>query len=194
MKNFSLALCLLLLTQFFLIINPAKAQGEEERFKFCSRFPQNSKCEGYTAPIPLEDRSGEEAECFLEDQESGDECKVQLESEILTLYIETGDNLDILDNEKSTKELAIPLTAIESFAYSEDDTISTGRVLTFGLIGLLSKKKISAFEFTLQPLKDDAEQKIPNQAFLVLDRDEGENLLEEIEEKTQLSAEILDSE
>lgn len=195
MKNFLLTFPLLLLTQFCLIANQVKAQADPdaeidpELFEFCSKSPQNSKCEGFTPPVSLEDRPGEDAQCFINDQEEGDSCKILLEEETLTFYIETGEDLEVLDDDKDTKEVAIPLTAIESFSYAEDSKVTTGRALTLGIFSLLNKKETSAFEFMLEPSEDET---IPNQAFFVIERDEGEEFLQEIEAKTQLSAEIIE--
>ena len=44
---------------------PTFADDSEDLFQLCSKFPFNSRCEGYDAPIPLDNRLGEEAKCLL---------------------------------------------------------------------------------------------------------------------------------
>ena len=182
-----LASTLLLLTS-----NAVLAQEGDELFDLCSKFPQNSKCQDYTAPVSLEDRPGEAAQCMLGDEEETESCKVDLIEETLTLYVETGEDVEVLDGDKDSKEVTIPLSAIKSFYYSEEEEIDTDKVLTFGVIGLIDKDEISTFDFLLKPQSQTESSTIPNQLLLVTGRDTGEEMLSEIEAKTQLTAETWD--
>ena len=182
----------LLPLQILSIASIATAEANE-LFDLCSRFPHNSKCEGYTAPVSLENRSGDNAECLLGNEEEAQTCKVDLQEETLTLYVETGEDLDILDGDKDTEPLAIPLSNIESFSYSEDSKVNTNKVLTFGVIGLLNKDELASLDFLLKPSEAENTENI-NQLLLVTERDAGIDLMEEIESKTKLTAEIIEEE
>ena len=40
-------------------------EAETDLFNLCSKFPQNSKCKNFDAPMALENRDGEKASCQL---------------------------------------------------------------------------------------------------------------------------------
>ena len=88
----------------------AQTEDSNELLKLCSKFPNNSKCEGIDAPIPLDERSGEEMGCdFIFDPQKldGGDCKVNADETGITIYQEVGDGLEVLDGEKTTVETKI---------------------------------------------------------------------------------------
>ncbi|MEL6578797.1 MAG: pentapeptide repeat-containing protein [Cyanobacteria bacterium J06621_12] len=85
---------------------------DAELYEFCARFPSNSKCEGIETPISLESRDGEEFSCSFEfdpgELDQADECKVSFREDGITVYQELGEKLDLIDDERATKEIEIP--------------------------------------------------------------------------------------
>lgn len=178
-----------------LFSNSSLVQGSEtDIYNLCSKFPLNSKCKGYEAPIPLKSRPGNKAQCLFSSQEKPEKCKVNITDELITFYLETGEGLAILDNDKDTKELIVPLTTIQSFSYSEKKKTDIGAVLAFGVWGLFAKKKTSTFNFRLKPEETNEETIIPKQAVFLVQRNLGREMRQNIEEKIGLAAEILDIE
>lgn len=90
------------------------AQEEIDLFTLCSKFPQNSKCKNFEAPISLSTRPGEEASCqlFLGDFQNNAACKIDLTDDTLSFYQEQGDKIEQLDDERPTIEYNIPLSQI----------------------------------------------------------------------------------
>ena len=192
---------------------PALADDQEDLFHLCSRFPLNSQCEGYEAPIPLDDRLGEEANCLLSGAEDAEDCKLLLGEDNLTVYVEFGEDLDVLGDEKDTTEVIIPLSSIQSFEYSEDSRVDVGAVVAFGLPGLFAKKNTATFnlrytpeavetdeivdtgeEIEPDPVEADAEETAiseqPSQQLLFeMGRGRGREMRQQLEEITGLTAE-----
>ena len=97
-----------------LLSSSSLATEEVDLFSLCSKFPQNSKCKNFEAPIPLKERVGEEASCqlFLGDFQKNAACKIDLENNTLTFYQEQGDKIERLDDKRMSVEYSIPLTRI----------------------------------------------------------------------------------
>ena len=89
-------------------------EPEIDLFTLCSKFPQNSKCKNFEAPIPLEERDGQEASCrfVLGDFQENAGCKIKLTEDTLTFYQEQGDKIEQIDNKRMTIEYNIPLEQI----------------------------------------------------------------------------------
>ena len=132
-------------TTCHLLSTPAWANESEALFELCSSFPLNSQCEGYEAPISLDNRPGGEARCQFSGAENAEDCRLSIGEEDLLVYIEFGEGLSILDGEKSTTEVIIPLSAIQGFAYAEDSRANVGAILALGLPGLLVRKRTATF-------------------------------------------------
>ncbi len=124
---------------------PVKAQGisEVELYSLCSRFPFNSRCEGYEAPVSLQQRKGSPAACILalEEADYSGDCKVSFTENILNIYLEEGDKLSILDNHRATKKVEFNLSDIEGLIYQDYEQNNVGQLigttLLFGVWGLL---------------------------------------------------------
>lgn len=135
-------------------IQPGLALSEDELYKFCSKYPNNTQCEGYDIPIPLSRRSGEEGACALNMQSVSlaDRCKVLVGEESLTVYIEQGEEIAPLDDQRGTEEFTLDLSNIDSLSYREDESVNQDRLVTntllFGFLGaaLTKPDKISQVE------------------------------------------------
>ncbi|NEQ97034.1 MAG: hypothetical protein F6K30_09960, partial [Cyanothece sp. SIO2G6] len=94
------------------------AQAEEmdlaERYRLCAAFPYNSACEGLEIPVPLDNQPGTLVGCgfTFDTHVSSRKCRVLLEAESLTLYVEVGDELELLDDERASAAIAIPFSHI----------------------------------------------------------------------------------
>lgn len=190
MKNHLLAIAILSSTQ--LIIPFAFVQAEEavDLYSLCSRFPHNSQCKNFQAPIALDRRSGKEAQCAIADSDKLAKCKIKLKETTLNLYVENGDKLPILDDHKNTQEIIVPLANLKSFTYSERKKVNVGKVLAFGVWGLLAKKKTATFNFNVNPSKATLENKKLKQFAFVMSRDIGREFRQNIEQKTNLVPEV----
>lgn len=90
----------------------------DELYKLCSSFPFNSRCEGFEAPIPLDDREGTQVNCGLDlsQVDASGNCRILLEDNTLVIYAEEGDPIEPLDNQKGSREIRIPFDRIFSTA------------------------------------------------------------------------------
>ncbi len=177
---------ILLCMQFAPVSEVVRAGGVDELQNLCSKFPLNSRCEGYKAPIPIDTRPGKKAKCLFSGDEKGRVCKVNLTEEQVKLYVETGKRLDILEGEKDTKEVVIPVKTIKSLSYSEKKKIDVGAVFAFGVWGLLAKKKRSTIGIRYQEGVEASEQ----QVVFVTGRKNGRKIRQQLEQQTNLIADI----
>jgi hypothetical protein len=121
-------------------------QIDDDLYELCSRFPLNSRCEGLDVPIALDRRSGDEGDCEFTSGETSlsGNCKVVFTDEMMTAYIEVGDHLDLLDDERSTQEVSVPLNRIATLVYREGTQVNAGRLalntLAFGVLGALTTR------------------------------------------------------
>ena len=92
-------------------------ETEIDLFTLCSKFPLNSRCEGYETPIPLKERTGELATCKFNRGKSQktERCKINLAESGLTIYQEEGKAIEQLDNQKISTESSIPLDKVFIF-------------------------------------------------------------------------------
>ena len=102
-----IALPILLCMQFVTVSEVVRAGENDDLQSFCSKFPLNSKCEGYeattTSTISLDNRSGQKAKCLFSGEEKGKKCKIDLTSDQVKVYFEIGKGLDVLDGDKKSK-------------------------------------------------------------------------------------------
>ncbi|MBD2459449.1 pentapeptide repeat-containing protein [Oscillatoria sp. FACHB-1407] len=98
--------------------SPALAQRPtnelRELYELCSRFPHNSRCEGVDIPVVLDQRSGVEVKCLFDlgyDDQSGN-CKIDITERGLTVYVERGEPIELLNNQRATTELQIPFDQV----------------------------------------------------------------------------------
>ncbi|MBW4605019.1 MAG: pentapeptide repeat-containing protein [Calothrix sp. FI2-JRJ7] len=119
---------------------PSQAQNREvDLYNLCSKFPHNSRCKGYSIPISLEKRSGDKGECstVFDNTKQTSSCKIVITSDRLLVYLEEGKKLDILDNERATREMVIPYNQVVSVDYLESHKDNTAAFANTGLIGAL---------------------------------------------------------
>ena len=190
MKPKKLALLTILFcVQFVAVSEVVGATEVEELQSFCSKFPLNSKCEGYkpTAPVSFDTRPGKKAKCVFSGEEKGKSCKVDVTDDEVKLYFEIGKGLDVLEGEKNTKEVIIPMKTIKSLSYSEKKKIDVGAVIALGVWGLLAKKKRSTIAIRYQEEAEASEK----QVVFVTGRKNGRKIRPQIEQQTGLVADIL---
>lgn len=194
---------------------PALANEQQELFELCSSFPANSRCEGYEFPISLDDRQGDEVNCLASGDEEATRCKILIGEEMLTVYREFGESISIIDNARDTTETVIPLNTIQSFEYAEDSRVNVGAVVALGLPGLFVRKKTATIDIRHFPVTVETEETTsetattdptaelteestevtpaaqqPQQLVLIMQRGQGREMRDRLEEITGLSAEI----
>ncbi len=133
---------------------PSLALSEEELYTLCSQYPYNAQCEGYDIPIPLSRRDGEEGLCAVNMQNVAltDKCKVLVGDESLTVYLEQGEAIAPLNDERRTEEFTLGLNSVAALTYREDESVNRNRLTTntllFGWLGAMLTKpdKISQVE------------------------------------------------
>lgn len=139
-----------------------EATSEEELYALCSKYPYNSQCEGYSLPIPLSSRSGKEGVCALSTggMSVSDRCKVSIDGNIVSAYVEQGDEINALGGERRTAEFSIPTTAINQLFYAEGESINTGRViantLLWGVLGAALTKPDKVSQVQIEFFRDAA--------------------------------------
>ncbi len=175
--------------QFVTVTQLVEAGEADKLYNLCSKFPYNSRCEGYEVPVSLENRSGKKAKCLLSTNEKTKDCKVNITDNQLTFYVETGDNMTVLDGEKNTKQVSIPFKTIKSLSYSEKKKTDVGAVIAFGLWGLLAKKKTSTISIRFQ---EELEETRQQQVIFVTRRSIGRKMRQDLEEKTGVVVDLLD--
>ena len=106
-----------------LLISPIAVHSQDanqrELYQLCSRSPLNSRCAGQNIPIPLSARLGESGHCILttDNVSKGSACKIAKTEAGLKLYLETGDPVKLLDDQRGTKELTLESDRIFALNY-----------------------------------------------------------------------------
>jgi uncharacterized protein YjbI with pentapeptide repeats len=127
--------------------HPVLAQDSQmsssDLYELCSRFPLNSRCEGVKIPsvIPLEERSGIEATCFLANgiYFHSAKCKASVTKTDLLVYIEFKENSRPHSEEfqvRKTLEVQFSLDRIFFYKKYYYKLISPGLDLTLNTISL----------------------------------------------------------
>jgi uncharacterized protein YjbI with pentapeptide repeats len=121
MMNFKFSV--LVLAFVTLAVAPFAAYGRENDlrtlYQLCSRSPSNSRCAGQNIPIPLLARTGELTSCVLRIGREVEQspCKLNQTNTGLTLYLEVGKPVELLENQRGTKELTIASDRIFALNY-----------------------------------------------------------------------------
>ena len=123
-----------------ILMNPThSAESEVDLYRFCSRFPFNSRCKGYEIPLSLEERAGDRGECLLKSNNlnltQSNSCKAVVRDANLVVYLEEGKPLDFLDEQRATREIIIPLNKVITLDYSEYKRNNYSNFVNFGIIG-----------------------------------------------------------
>ncbi|MBD2459441.1 pentapeptide repeat-containing protein [Oscillatoria sp. FACHB-1407] len=144
------------------LASPVYAQEvNQELYELCSRFPFNSRCEGVSVPIPLERRSGTRIICSLElnSPAESEQCRLAIADNNLTLYIEVGDRISLLDNQRATEEITIPLSNIFALDLRIWDRRADANSLLFGgSLYVQQPQDYSDVERTFNPSTDNDER------------------------------------
>lgn len=172
---------------------PATAEDEVDIHTLCSKFPLNSRCQGYQIPVPLDERSGDLGECSLKTGETtkdGD-CKVLLAEQKITIYMEEGEELEILKGNKTTREYNILLKDITALSYKKASRTPTSRrvrnFLLFGVLGAALTRPDKLAEIDIG-FTDSQNQAVPSTLSLLLKRDTGINLKDKLVQLTGIAA------
>ncbi len=171
---------------------PALSQEEmsaEERFNLCSAFPLNSRCEGYTAPVALKQRSGNEGVCKMQvgATETAGRCKILLTNELITVFVEEGDKLSLLDDERDTREISVGVGDVANLSYRETKKIDIVEFLFITWLEVFRPDKFS--EITIN-FAETAQSDVSSVTFIT-DREMGINIKSYLERSTGLFANIL---
>lgn len=179
---------IVLCMQFVSLSQVVRAGEVDNLQSFCSKFPFNSKCEGYEAKaaVSLDTRPGNKAKCLFSGDEKGKGCKVNVTDDLVKLYFEIGKELDVLEGEKDTQEVVIPMKTIKSLSYSEKSKIDVGAVLALGVWGLFARKKRSTMRIRYQ---EEAQASV-KQVVFVTGRKNGRKIRQKLELQTGLAADI----
>lgn len=183
------------LTSLLLASPLARASDTQvELYNLCSKFPLNSRCEGYDVPVPLENRQGSEGECSFVFGESdrAEACKFTVDEEKITLYLEEGDPLSLLGDERATREVLIPIERILTLNYSEYNQVDN--VAQF-LVGALLYELSGADEEIVEvevgfTVESDSGQTDYNFLTIVTDRESGVDLRSQLGRSADLQAGI----
>jgi uncharacterized protein YjbI with pentapeptide repeats len=96
-----------------MVLSPIAVHSQEanlrELYQLCSRSPLNSRCAGQNIPIPLSARIGESSNCVLYTgkNKEASPCKLVQTDKGLTIYVETGEPIKLLDNRRGTKAVTV---------------------------------------------------------------------------------------
>lgn len=94
-----------------------------ELYNLCSQFPSNSICKGFETPIPLDERTGVEAQCKVHwgFPQYSTPCKVDATPTGLTIYAEQGEPIADIGQKRGTLVLQIALERLFS-AHRDSET------------------------------------------------------------------------
>ncbi|AFY42520.1 hypothetical protein Nos7107_1889 [Nostoc sp. PCC 7107] len=181
-------------------IAPVNALNAKELYQLCSSFPLNSRCQGYEAPISLDNRSGKKGDCILKkhDLEKRGNCKINVNETGITVYQEMGERLEIINDKKSTRIIQIFPNNISRIEYREDEKDNTDarvvNTLLFGITGFLltPNKKISEIQInyaSATPEDTSQEQQSMDYLRIFVGRGTGREMRSQLEKITGLQAE-----
>jgi uncharacterized protein YjbI with pentapeptide repeats len=121
--NFKSSPLITALLSFGMMLSPIAAQSQEtnlrELYQLCSRSPSNSRCVGQNIPIPLIARLGESSNCvfYTGKAKEASPCKLAQTDQGLAVYIEVGEPIKLLDNQRGTRAVTIMSDRIFSLNY-----------------------------------------------------------------------------
>jgi hypothetical protein len=187
--------------------NPSIALAEmtsEQLYQLCSSFPHNSQCKGYTAPVALKNRPGQESQCTWgagDDQKRGD-CKFAFYPEGVLVYVETGDTLKVLGDRRASQEIKVSYEQIKALDYREFTQNNEGKRTAYALLfgtgwaGLVKDKFLAEVTMQYQPAPAESvsDATIIQPLSLVLERDLGSSVRSHLESKTNLRVEVPEGE
>ena len=187
--SLGLTIALLLWLSGVVSANPVITVGEGREidlYSLCSKFPHNSRCKGYQIPIALQDRAGDEGICSLVSGNINEfsKCKVLFTEKQLSVYLEEGKRLEILDDRRTTREITIPLNNIASFNYFESEKDNSGMMIgLFGLIGAAfsNSEPFSEIEISFKS-ESDLDSPTLDYVTILLDHSQGVALRNSLEQ------------
>ncbi|NEQ96194.1 MAG: hypothetical protein F6K30_05650 [Cyanothece sp. SIO2G6] len=117
-------------------------ESEAELYQLCSRFPYNSACEGLDIPIPLDERSGTLVHCSFLFGESFEPCRILLGDNEITVFVEVGDPIELLEDRRASESITIPLDQILTLDFRY---LRTGTFPLLSFLGALDDPSANAF-------------------------------------------------
>ena len=178
-----------------LILLPGQTQESDVNLHtLCSHFPDNSRCQGYEAPVALDKRFGMKGKCLLvtDRTEQKGACKVTISANELSVFIEEGEPLELLEGEQATRKISIPYGQIVSLdGLKYDQLFGSGG----GLLGLLFEAAVgehgSWSEIEVGYLNQEPSgEEVLSYATLILKQTDGEVVHSQLETSTQSYSEV----
>jgi hypothetical protein len=198
LPKLAFALATVTISQLGFIV-PVLAEEEmtaTELYRLCTAFPLNSRCEGYTPPVALKQRPGNEGICKVQagETKNAGRCKILLTDELITIFVEEGDKLALLDDQRDTQEISVAVGDVSNLRYREtskrDVEETIGLTLLVGLLPALLFSRPDHFsEITVGLTNTNPSN--PTALTLITDRDLGMNLRTSLERSTGLFADVL---
>lgn len=114
------------------VVAEERPMSLNELYNLCSQFPENSSCEGFEIPIPLDERPGVEAQCKVHwgfPQYSAP-CKIDVTGSALTIYAESGEPIAALDRKRGTIEISIENDRRFSTYHHSETKVADSIILT----------------------------------------------------------------
>lgn len=193
--------CFPLLLSETVFIPTATALDGKELYQLCSSFPLNSQCKDYEAPVPLDNRSGKKADCVFKnnEKEKRGACKINVSETGITIYQETGETLEIINDKKSTRTIQIQPTSVSKIEYREDEKANVDAIvantLLLGVSGFPfnTRKKISEIQLnytSITPQDTSPEQQNVDSLRIFVGRGTGREMRSQLEKITGLQAEL----
>lgn len=176
---------------------PSQAKEQEvDIYNLCSKFPHNSRCKGYTIPISLEKRAGDKGECYtvFDNTKQTGSCKIVVTQDRLEVYLEEGKKLDVLDNQRATREITIPYNQVVSVDYLESHKDNRAAFVSYGLIGVLigapfmQNKELSEIEIGYTIPSAQGQESL-NYTTIITGRKFGLTLIDKLKSSTQTRSE-----
>ncbi|MGB3238841.1 MAG: hypothetical protein WBB29_11125 [Geitlerinemataceae cyanobacterium] len=195
LQKLALAVATIAIAPFWYAV-PTLAEQEEmtalERFRLCTAFPLNSRCEGYTPPVALKQRPGNEAICqvLVGSIETAGNCKIVLTDETITIFVEEGEKLALLDDKRNTREIGIAVSDVSNLRYRETSKIDIAEVLFVTWFALFRPDKFSEIEIAFTDNTHSGYSSVT----VITDRELGMNLRTHVERSTGLFADIYSDE
>ena len=99
-----------------------------------------------------------------------DKCKVSVEDNMVSVYVEQGEAIAIMEGGRRTTEFVLPVDGISTLAYSESESVNTEKLITntllLGVWGVLATRpdKVSQIEMQFSLADAEAMQDAENKA------------------------------
>ncbi len=175
------------------LAQPGFSLSEEESYALCSKYPHNSQCEGYDIPVPLSRRGGDEGVCALNAEAIAltDQCKVSVEGDAISVYVEQGEQIAAIGDERRTTEFVLSMSDISTLSYSESESVNTEKLITntllLGVWGVLATRPDKVSQIEIQFAPDAADLETSGNLVFETGRSNGRDMRDRLQESTGLT-------